>query len=86
MKTFKIPEDILNVSLSDGPWNLRGAARTLREELEQVEEDIIQAVWSFEDTNYFNSFMAWTNNKVIILVDDDLGVQYLLQVPRNPTN
>jgi len=81
-----VPDEVLDIELGEcytaGPYNLRN-------EIDSTGEEILHANWKIykkDDMCYpkLESFIAWTENKVLVVIDSALGDKILLQLPRNP--
>jgi hypothetical protein len=85
MTYANIPQELLDIVIREG-WD---HTYTLRDELDEVGEDIIKAEFDTHDNengtvNKIRSFTAWTNTYVLVLVDSAFGDQVLLNLKRNP--
>lgn len=87
----KIPEKVLDVELSE-EWNVEqfySYHRTVRDYIESNGEEVEDCEYEFDNSeNYvyprLNKFIAWTDSKVLVLMKDDVGEDYIISVPRNP--
>ena len=88
MKYGGIPKKFLDAVLGETYTN---GNYTLRDELEQVGEDIISyniRTYSRESNKscagQLQFFMAWTKHYVMVMVDGPFGDREIIALPRNP--
>jgi hypothetical protein len=89
MTFANIPDELLNLELGEAYDETKGWYRwTLRSELEDVGEDILNAKWKWESTAAaplrLVYFTAYTKSYILTLVDGIFTDQYILKVPINP--
>ena len=87
MKFANIPDEILDLALGEAYNRAKGWYKwTLRSELEDVGEDILNASWQASLTKPVTiiCFTAWTENHILELVYGPLGDQSILKVPLKP--
>lgn len=85
-----IPEEVLQIELGQFYSEDLGFSRyTLQNELDTLDEEIIHAEWEMgviNDMGFLglSNFTAWTENFVVVLVENPFEEQTLIVTPRNP--